>query len=252
MKADGRIKEIFAQALERKSPAEREKYLADVCQGDPDSRREVESLLRAAEQAGDFLRQTIKVPESNFVLEEAGTRIGRYKLLEQIGEGGFGVVYMAEQEEPVRRQVALKIIKLGMDTKEVIARFEAERQALAMMDHPNIARVFDARCHGTRAALFRDGTGQWHPHHGLLRREPTLHARAAGAVHAGLPRGPARAPERHHSSRPEAVQRFGHCARRRPGPESDRFRRRQGDPGSALRRKRSSLASSNGSARPPT
>ena len=76
--------------------------------------------------------------------EEAGDRIGRYKLLQQIGEGGFGVVWMAEQEKPVRRRVALKVIKLGMDTKQVIARFEAERQALAMMDHPNIAKVLDA------------------------------------------------------------------------------------------------------------
>ena len=76
--------------------------------------------------------------------ETAGARIGRYKLLQQIGEGGFGTVWMAEQQEPVRRRVALKIIKLGMDTREVIARFEAERQALALMEHPNIARVFDA------------------------------------------------------------------------------------------------------------
>ena len=73
-----------------------------------------------------------------------GDRIGRYKLREKIGEGGFGVVYVAEQEEPVRRRVALKVIKLGMDTREVIARFEAERQALAMMDHANIAKVLDA------------------------------------------------------------------------------------------------------------
>src|ERR1043166_2504866 len=76
--------------------------------------------------------------------EKAGDRIGRYKLLQQIGEGGCGMVYMAEQEEPVRRRVALKVIKLGMDTKSVIARFEAERQVLALMDHPNIAKVFDA------------------------------------------------------------------------------------------------------------
>jgi serine/threonine protein kinase len=76
--------------------------------------------------------------------EEGGERIGNYKLLQQIGQGGFGIVWMAEQIEPVRRRVALKIIKLGMDTKEVIARFEQERQALAMMDHPNIAKVFDA------------------------------------------------------------------------------------------------------------
>src|SRR5262245_52538510 len=78
-----------------------------------------------------------------FAMEGIGTRIGRYKLLEQIGEGGFGVVYMAEQQEPVQRKVALKIIKAGMDTKEVVARFEAERQALALMDHPNIAKVLD-------------------------------------------------------------------------------------------------------------
>src|SRR5205823_6669324 len=76
--------------------------------------------------------------------EQPGDRIGRYKLLQQIGEGGCGVVYMAEQEEPVRRKVALKVIKLGMDSRQVIARFEAERQALALMDHPNIAKVFDA------------------------------------------------------------------------------------------------------------
>src|SRR5204863_4622753 len=84
-------------------------------------------------------------PASSFpVREKAGDRIGHYKLLQQIGEGGCGVVYMAEQEEPVRRRVALKVIKLGMDTKSVIVRFEAERQALALMDHPNIAKVFDA------------------------------------------------------------------------------------------------------------
>ena len=83
------------------------------------------------------------------VIEQPGDRIGRYKLLEKIGEGGYGVVYMAEQAEPIRRRVALKIVKLGMDTRQVIARFEAERQALALMDHPNIARIFDAGITGT-------------------------------------------------------------------------------------------------------
>ena len=136
MKAEERIKEIFAQALEKKSPAEREKYLAEACQGDPELRQEVESLLRAGEQAGDFLGKTMRIPARRRCDRTTGTMIGRYKLLEKIGEGGFGVVWMAEQEEPVRRRVALKIIKAGMDTREVVARFEAERQALALMDHP--------------------------------------------------------------------------------------------------------------------
>src|SRR5204863_6505911 len=98
-------------------------------------------LLSAHQTAeGGFL----DLPHAPVRLSEGpGSKIGRYKLLEQIGEGGFGVVFMAEQETPVRRTVALKIIKLGMDTRQVVARFEAERQALAMMDHPNIARVFD-------------------------------------------------------------------------------------------------------------
>src|SRR5712692_2566490 len=93
--------------------------------------------------AEDEEPQGITTP-APIVTEKAGDRIGRYKLLQQIGEGGCGVVYMAQQEESVRRQVALKIIKPGMDTKSVIARFEAERQALALMNHPNIAKVFDA------------------------------------------------------------------------------------------------------------
>ena len=109
--------------------------------------------------------------------EKPGDNIGRYKLLQKIGEGGCGVVYMAEQEEPVRRRVALKVIKLGMDTKQVIARFEAERQALALMDHPNIAKVLDAGATDTGPALLRHGTGAGHPDHRLLRPEQSLHAR---------------------------------------------------------------------------
>ena len=102
-------------------------------------------------------------------LETAGTIVGPYKLLEQIGEGGMGVVYMAEQQTPVRRRVALKIIKPGMDTRKVIARFEAERQALALMDHPNIAKVLDAGTTDGRPALLRHGAGQRHPDHPVLR-----------------------------------------------------------------------------------
>src|SRR4029077_7066435 len=116
---------------------------------DVEFRRRVEALLQAYEESGDFLgKPAAQRPPKAVKLvpagEKPGGRIGHYKLLQQIGEGGCGVVYMAEQEAPIRRRTALKIIKLGMDTKSVIARFEAERQALALMDHPNIAKVFDA------------------------------------------------------------------------------------------------------------
>ncbi len=161
-----RIEAIFGAALELTTPEQREVYLARVCSGDQALRLEVEELLRAYYKAGDFLTAGAAHPEGASrhetasatvllpVTEKPGDRIGRYKLLQQIGEGGCGVVYVAEQEEPVRRRVALKVIKLGMDTKSVIARFEAERQALALMDHPNIAKVFDAGATETGRPFF--------------------------------------------------------------------------------------------------
>ena len=143
------VRTIFAEALEKESAEARAKYLDEACKGDGELRDRLEALLSAHGEAGNFLGgeaadsgPTVDVEP---ISERPGTLIGdRYKLLQQIGEGGFGVVYMAEQERPVRRRVALKVIKAGMDTRAVIARFEAERQALAMMDHPNIARVLDA------------------------------------------------------------------------------------------------------------
>ncbi len=148
MTPDRDAERIFSAALGIESQGERDAYLDEACGDDAELRTRIETLLRAHLDAGDFLESPVVDPTitllSSELSEGPGTVIGRYKLLEMIGEGGFGVVYMAEQEEPVRRRVALKIIKLGMDTKQVIARFEAERQALAMMDHPNIARVFDA------------------------------------------------------------------------------------------------------------
>src|SRR5678816_3589295 len=142
--------EIFDAAKLLAAGVERERFLAEACGGDPVRRAEVDELLRAHEAAGSFLNagQAVSTQlDAEFARlkpEQAGERIGHYKLLQQIGEGGFGTVWMAEQSEPVKRRVALKIIKLGMDTKEVVARFEQERQALAMMDHPNIAKVLDA------------------------------------------------------------------------------------------------------------
>ena len=159
--AGARERELFMGALDT-PPGGRAVFLEAACGGDRALRARVEELLREQEEVGSFLETPVlagaRGPGGTEIIvtvtEKAGDRIGRYKLLQQIGEGGCGVVYMAEQEEPVRRRVALKVIKLGMDTKSVIARFEAERQALAMMEHPNIARVLDAGATETGRPFF--------------------------------------------------------------------------------------------------
>jgi serine/threonine protein kinase len=142
------IKALLAQALDRETAQARADFLQQACTGNEALRAELESLLGAHEDAGDFLEtpppELVSIVDKPHLSEGPGKVIDSYKLLELIGEGGMAVVYMAEQERPLRRRVALKIIKLGMDTKQVMARFDAERQALALMDHPNIARVFDA------------------------------------------------------------------------------------------------------------
>jgi eukaryotic-like serine/threonine-protein kinase len=137
---------LFIEVLEKQDPAARAAFLDQACAGDGALRERIERLLQRHQQAGGFLESpapqfgaTVDEP----IRERPGSVIGPYKLLEQIGEGGFGVVFMAEQQEPIRRKVALKVLKPGMDTRQVVARFEAERQALAIMDHANIAKVFD-------------------------------------------------------------------------------------------------------------
>ncbi len=163
------IEDIFSEAVKIKTPADRARYLDKVCAADARLRARLETLLKAHDQSDSFLdTATLASPPTQHPLDQdvnpafaprpitegPGTLIGRYKLLQQIGEGGMGIVYMAEQEHPVRRRVALKIIKPGMDSAQVIARFEAERQALAMMDHPNIARVLDAGTTDTSRPYF--------------------------------------------------------------------------------------------------
>src|SRR5437762_13615004 len=142
------VEEILLAAVEKKTPAERAAYLEGACGPDAALRALVEGLLESHEQAGSFLEQPLFEPSPTtdppLDPEKPGAVIGPYKLLQQIGEGGMGTVFMAEQTQPVHRKVALKVIKPGMDSRHVIARFEAERQALAMMDHVNIARVLDA------------------------------------------------------------------------------------------------------------
>ena len=160
--SSGRRKhDILLQALKRQTPQERAAFLDGACGEDAALRAELEALLATEEAKLHPINTSPGAEVENNIPQDvgsgstlaldsaqpsegAGSVIGRYKILEQIGEGGFGVVYVAEQREPVKRRVALKVIKLGMDTRQVVARFEAERQALALMDHPNIAKVLDA------------------------------------------------------------------------------------------------------------
>jgi hypothetical protein len=153
---------IFEAAL-AVPEGERPRYLEGACGGDAALRGRIEMLLHAHKSAGKFMESPAvpspadgpsERPASPVGAEAPGVRIGRYRLQQKIGEGGCGVVWMAEQEEPVRRQVALKIVKLGMDTREVIARFDAERQALAILDHPNIAKILDAGATETGRPFF--------------------------------------------------------------------------------------------------
>src|SRR6185503_16921314 len=150
-------RELLLEALERPTAGERTAFLDEACAHEPSLRAAIEALLQHHKEDGFLESPAIVVPpsvarsEDDFgvattlvVGERPGDQIGCYRLLEQIGEGGAGVVYMADQETPVRRRVALKVLKPGMDTKAVVARFESERQALALMDHPNIAKVLDA------------------------------------------------------------------------------------------------------------
>jgi serine/threonine-protein kinase len=142
------MNDVFLKALELPSARERREYMDGACAGDPELRAEVEAMLEANTRAGNFLESPAPAPHLVATMDEPirerpGTVIGPYKLMELIGEGGMGLVFVAEQQHPVRRKVALKVIKPGMDTRQVIARFEAERQALALMDHPNIAKVLD-------------------------------------------------------------------------------------------------------------
>jgi serine/threonine protein kinase/Tfp pilus assembly protein PilF len=152
-------RDIFIAALQKKDTGERQRYVNEACAGQPELREQVETLLRLYEGAGSFLQNpAMELPptatldkaaeptapvDPPVLTERQGSQIGPYKLIEQLGEGGFGIVFRAEQQQPIRRTVALKVLKPGMDTRQVIARFEAERQALAVMDHQNIARVID-------------------------------------------------------------------------------------------------------------
>jgi serine/threonine protein kinase/Flp pilus assembly protein TadD len=183
-----RLESLFANALAQPTPEARARYLAEACGEDAGVRQQLEALLKAHDEAGMFLEPlpVAAIPTSDEIPgrfmdpdsvqrsnEGPGTQIGPYKLLQLLGEGGMGAVYMAEQEEPVKRRVALKIIKAGMDSERIIARFEQERQALAMMDHPNIAKVLDAGTIGGARDEGR-GTSENDPAPALYRPSPLV------------------------------------------------------------------------------
>jgi serine/threonine-protein kinase len=183
---------IFYAALEIRAAAQRSAYLDAACANQAALRNRIEALLRRHEEAaGPLDRPGPGLPATcgEAVTERPGTIIGPYKLLEQIGEGGFGVVFLAEQSEPLRRKVALKVLKPGMDTQQVVARFEAERQALAIMDHPNIAKVHDGGATASGRPYFVMELVQGVPitrycdvHHLTLKQRLDLFLRACEAV----------------------------------------------------------------------
>ena len=153
------IDELFWEAAQLKPGEPRDAFLDRACGGDQALRKRLDHLLQAQAKVGEFLERPFPGPDQLSTVdplpaEGPGTVIGPYKLLEQIGEGGMGLVFMAEQTQPVRRRVALKVLKPGMDTRQVVARFEAERQALALMDHPHIAKVFDGGTTGAGRPYF--------------------------------------------------------------------------------------------------
>ncbi len=259
-----REESLFNEAMALPTPEARAAFLREACAGDDQLRQRVEALLQAAQPTNDFLEQpaaermqkeegrmqneelpragaTIHLSlDSIAVSEKPGDRIGHYKLLEQIGEGGCGVVYMAEQTEPIRRRVAFKVIKLGMDTKSVVARFEAERQALALMDHPNIAKVLDAGATETGRPYFvmelvkgiriTDFCDQ---NHLSTKERLELFMQVCHAVQHAHQKGII-----HRDIKPSNV--LVTLARRRAGAQGDRFRHRQGHPAAADREDASS------------
>ena len=196
-----REQEIYIEAMKRHKPADRHRFLDEACGDNRALRERLDLLIRHSEEVESFLESspveylappTIDQP----ITEKPGTQIGPYKLLQQIGEGGMGVVYMAEQKEPVKRRVALKIIKPGMDTRQVIARFEAERQALGDDGSSEHRQGAGCGADGIRPTLLRDGVSQWPASDQVLRRTASHAERTAGVVRTDLPGSPARSPER--------------------------------------------------------
>lgn len=192
--------------------------MADYRARFPENDNLIEAVLKQAEQLDAAASSHASHRDAML-----GTRIGPYTLRSVLGEGGFGIVYLADQEQPIRRRVAIKILKLGMDTSQVLARFEAERHTLAMMDHANISRVFDAGMTENGRSYFVMELVQGEPITAYCDAQAQPE-RASGALFHGLPGGPARPPKRHHSPRHQAHERPCHRDRQSAGTENHRLR----------------------------
>ncbi len=212
------LESLFARAVEIENDAERDAFFAAACGDDEALRKELGELVAAHGEAGAFLESPVADLAATALQppigEKPGDAIGPYKLLEQIGEGGMGLVFMAEQSTPLRRRVALKIIKPGLDTRAVIARFEAERQALALMDHPNIAHVYDAGATESGRPFFVMELVRGSPITEYCQLQSSPLKNGWNCFHRSLPGRAARSPKRNHSPRPEANEHHGHGVRR--------------------------------------
>ena len=253
---------IFAEALEQPDATARRAYLDRACGDQAGLRLRVEALLAAHGGAGHFLEPVIVRPANDSpsggpAMEATGIHTpgpngdpasgmvtmdfladakpnviiaGRYTLQERIGEGGMGEVWVARQTEPVRRKVALKLIKQGMDSRAVLHRFEQERQALAMMDHPNIAKVLDAGLTPNGQPFFAMELVNGLPLNKFCDEARLATRDRLELFVTDLPGRPARAPEGDRASRPEAGEHPHHDHRRQARPQGHRFRRRQSNP----------------------
>ncbi len=237
------VKEIFLAAVEKPDRAEREAFLNASCGADESLRRQVDALLRRHEDAGSFLEHPplddagtdsfspgLAASPGATHAETIGTKIGPYKLVQQLGEGGMGTVWVAEQSEPVRRRVALKVIKPGLDTAQVVRRFQAERQALALMEHSNIATVLDAGATPAGRPYFVMELVKGVPITKYCDELNLSLRERLRAICARLSGDPARSSERHHPSRYQALQRLGMRAGRHRHSQDHRLRRGQGAP----------------------
>ena len=222
-----REEHLFLEALDVAAGPERDRFLHECCGEDAALRDRLRALLAHHDSRHGCLDETMVIAAGDKSDDDLRGTLGNYRIDERLGEGGMGIVYVADQLEPIKRRVAIKIIRLGMDSHSVMARFQSERHLLARMDHPSITQIFDAGVTGRGRPYFVDGTRRRAPDHRLLPGTQAVPARAAGTRRPRLQCHPARAPERHCPSRPETLEHSRQRVARCRTAQSDRLRGRQ-------------------------